>query len=273
MTGRTPGTPDYTLGFGRGWLEALRQNTAEAQAAYLLPRLRPGMRVLDVGCGPGTISTGLARAVAPGEVHGVDMEASQVELARSVAEAEGVENAHFRVADAVALPFEDGSFDAVHFHNVLVHVPDTGAALAEAKRVLKPGGVIGCREIVPGSCFAHPTFGVLGQTWETMADLLAADDGHPLMGRELKTHLAEAGFANARITFSFTVYGAPEEVVSMHRFMRESVASQELEDAAVKYGAATREMYERIRAAYDRWREDPGAMLGFAYGEAVAEKP
>ena len=113
--------------------------TAEASAAYLLPYLRPGLRVLDFGCGPGNISVGLAKAAAPGELHGVDMEESQIELARAVAAAYGRDNTIFHAGDVTNMPFEDDFFDVAHCHNVLMHIPDTGAVLAEVKRVLKPG--------------------------------------------------------------------------------------------------------------------------------------
>ena len=65
-------TPDYTMGFSMEMLEALRRYTAEANAKYL----RPGLRMLDFGCDPGAISVELAKSVDPGEMHGVDMEAS-----------------------------------------------------------------------------------------------------------------------------------------------------------------------------------------------------
>ena len=73
MASQTLITPPYTLGYGREILETQLRATAENSAAHLLPYLRPGLRLLDFGCGPGTISVGLAKAVAPGEMHGVDM--------------------------------------------------------------------------------------------------------------------------------------------------------------------------------------------------------
>ncbi|MCY4107430.1 MAG: hypothetical protein OXG11_00190, partial [Chloroflexi bacterium] len=69
----TPATPDYTMGFGEGAVDHLGRATAGSHARHLLPYLRSGLRVLDFGCGAGTISTGLAAAIAPGELHGVDM--------------------------------------------------------------------------------------------------------------------------------------------------------------------------------------------------------
>ena len=78
----------YTMGYSEEFQQFLRRRSADTHAAYLLPHLSPGMRLLDFGCGPGTLSVGLARAVEPGELHGVDVEESQVDMARSAARAD-----------------------------------------------------------------------------------------------------------------------------------------------------------------------------------------
>ncbi len=272
MAKRSSATPDYTMGFSEEFLESLRRYTAEANAAYLLPYLRPGLRVLDFGCGPGTISVGLAKAVAPGELHGVDMEESQIELARSAAAAGGRSNAFFRVGDATRLPFGDGFFDVVHGHNILMHVPDTAAVLAEVSRVLKPGGIVACREPMFRSSFTHPDFGVIGKAWRMMEDLLAADDAHPQMGVELKGRLTEAGFANVRVTASFNIYSSPDDMAYIYGMVAKWLLSPEISEAAIKYGAATQKLCDDIRAAYEKWLEHPGAFAAIAYGEAVANK-
>ena len=273
MTHQTSSTPDYTMGFSEEFLESLRRFTAEANAAYLLPHLRPGMRILDFGCGPGTISVGLARAVAPGELHGVDMEESQIELARSVAKAGGQDNAIFHVGDVTNLDFEDGFFDVAHRHNVLMHVPDTAAVLAEIRRVLKPGGLIGCREMITASSFTHPDFGVIRRAWDMFQDLLVADDAHPQMGKDMEDHILDAGFANVRLTGSFDIYGTPADVAFIYGFAQMWFLSPEITEAAIKYGAATEDLCNAIGVAYDRWKEHPGAICGVAFGEAIANKP
>ena len=267
-------TPDYTMGFSEEFLESSRRFTAERQAAYLLPHLRPGLRVLDFGCGPGTIAVGLAKAVAPGELHGVDMEESQVALARSVAEAAGRSgNTHFRVGDVTALPYADGFFDVAHCHNVLMHVPDTAAVLAEIRRVLKPGGLIACREMIVASSFTHPDFGVIRKAWDMFEDLLEADDGHPQMGKDMKRHILEAGFANLRMSASFDTFSTPEECAFIHGIASDWFLSEEVTAAAIKYGAASETLCDNIRIAYDRWKGHPGAFVAVAYGEAVANTP
>ena len=273
MTTGTSATPDYTMGFSEEILQVLRRYTAEASAAYLLPHLRPGFRILDFGCGPGSISVGLAKAVAPGELHGIDMEESQIELARSVAQASGQDNAIFHVGDVTDLPFEDGFFDVAHCHNVLMHVPDTSAVLAEVKRVLKPGGIIGCREMISASSFTHPDFGVIRKAWDMFEDLLAADDGHPQMGKEMKDHIVNAGFANIRVTATIDIYSTPADVTFIHGVAGMWFLSPEITEAAIKYGAATEELCNAISVAYDKWKDHPGAVCGVAFGEAVANKP
>ena len=273
MTREDSATPDYTMGFSEEMLDSLRRYTAEASASHLLPYLRPGFRILDFGCGPGTISAGLAKAVAPGELHGVDMEESQIEVARLVAKAGGHDNATFHVGDVTGLPFEDGYFDVAHCHNVLMHIPDTGAVLTEIKRVLKPGGIISCREMICGSSFTHPDFGVIRKTWDMFEDLLAADDGHPQMGKELKTRMAAAGFTNVRSTTSFDIYSVPEDVEFIYGFANKWFLSPEITEAAIKYGASTPELCEETRVAYEKWRRHPGALCGLAFGEAIAGRP
>ena len=261
------------MGFSEEMLESLRRYTAEASAAYLLPHLRPGLRILDFGCGPGTISVGLAKAVAPGELHGIDMEESQVELARAVSKANGQDNAVFHTGDVTGMPFEDDSFDVAHCHNVLMHIPDTAAVLAEVKRVLKPGGIIGCREMICESSFTHPDFGVIRKAWDMFEDLLAADEGHPQMGKELKGHLVEAGFTNVRATGSVDVHSTPADVEFIYGFANQWFLSPEITEAAIKYGATTPELCNNIRTAYDRWKDHPAAICALVFGEAVAGKP
>ena len=266
-------TPDYTMGFSDEFLETFRRYTVESHARHLLPYLRPGLRVLDFGCGPGTISVGLAKAVSPGEMHGVDMEESQVDLARKAATASGLDNAIFHVADVFDMPFQDGFFDVAHCHNVLMHVPDTAGVLAEVKRLLKPGGIISCREMISESSFTQPDFGVIRKAWNSFEDLLAADDGHPQMGKELKNHALEAGFTNIRVTGSFDMYSTPADVAFIFKLAHQWFLSPEITEAAIKYGASTPDLADAIAKAYDAWKEHPGALCGVGFGEIVAGKP
>ena len=134
----------YTHGHHDSVLRSHRTRTVENSAAYLVPHLRPGMELLDVGCGPGTITLDLARLVAPGRALGIDRQEGVLGEARALGA--GVENLSFAAADVYALEFPDASFDVVHAHQVLQHLTDPVAALAEMRRVCRPGGVVAARD-------------------------------------------------------------------------------------------------------------------------------
>jgi SAM-dependent methyltransferase len=139
--------PDtYTHGHHESVLRSHRWRTAENSAGYLLPLLEPGMRLLDVGCGPGTITLDLAAHVAPGLTVGVDREAGVVAEAQSLLDSRPISGVEFRTSDAYALNFDDESFDVVHAHQVLQHLSSPVAALVEMRRVLRPGGVLAVRD-------------------------------------------------------------------------------------------------------------------------------
>ncbi len=269
--GGTGGT--YTMGYGDEFRRVLERRSAQSHAADLLPLLRRGMRVLDFGCGTGSISVGLAEAVAPGELHGIDMEESQIAIATAAAKAGGHDNAFFQQGDAAALPFEDDEFDAAHCNAVLMHVPGTQAVLAEVKRVLKPGGLLSVRELNTPSSFIEPDFGQLAAAWTTFSGLLSANGGHPGMGREIAGLLREDGWENVRANGSFELFRTADDRAFFHRFVSEWFFSEETVEAVTKHGLVPPEQLDAWRDALDRWRDHPGGLAGFAWGGAVASKP
>ena len=273
MTEDMTGTPDYTMGFGETIVKLLSRFSAENQAAHLLPHLEPGLRLLDFGCGPGTISVGLAKAVSPGEVHGIDMEESQVHRARAIAAAAGQDNATFHVGDVTDLPFEDDSFDVAHGHAILTHVPDTDAVLSEVMRVLKPGGIVSSREAVFECSFLAPGFEVTQGAWETFAHLIIADDGHPNIGKDLLTLFLEAGFTDAQAGASFDSYGTPEDIAIINEVLHDWFLTPEVVEAATTYGVATKSRFDGLQRSFERWKVHPGAFAAIAHGECIAYKP
>ena len=264
---------EYTLDYHRVTLQALAVRTAEDYAAHLLPLLDPGMRILDVGCGPGTITAGLARRVGPdGRVDAVDVEESQVEATRAEAARRGIGNVHARSGNATELPFEDGAFDVVHCHNVLVHVPSPETAVAEAMRVLKPGGLLSVREIDCERSFFHPDpGGELAMAWETLTATLMHDDKHPLVGRELGRLTGEEGFGLRHHSMSFSVYrGERMRACVLELAMHWTTGPTGR--IAVQYGCAQPEDLQRIRRAAEAWAQDSYGICAVAYGEVIGEK-
>ena len=264
---------NYMMGYSGEFQQLLRRRSAETNAAHLLPHLKPGLRLLDFGCGPGSITVGLANAVNPGEVHGIDKEESQINVARTVAKAGGHQNAFFHVGDVTALPFEDNFFDVVHCHAVLMHVPDTSATLAEVKRVLKPGGKIASREMFVSCSFLSPQDGGVDDAWAVFSDLLTAKGGHSEMGTELKDTFLQAGFRDVRAGASFDFFGTKEDVEFVYGFISDWFYTPDVMAAAIKLGFATQEQFDRCRKELDLWRDHPGACGGFAFGHVIASKP
>lgn len=264
---------NYTMGYSEEFQILLRRRSAANNAAHLLPRLGSGMRLLDVGCGPGTISMGLADAVAAGEFIGVDIEESQVEMARAAASAGGHKNAAFQVADAVNLPFESNSFDVVHSHATLMHVPDASAAVAEMLRVLKPGGIMSSRDMILSSCFSEPRHGDFDNAWKVFGKLLSANGGHPEMGKEIKGVLHANGFCDIAVSASFECFAAKEDVDFFHGFAQGWFFADQTMAAAQKHGVASAEDMDRWRGQLDQWQADPAAFAAIAWGEALGTKP
>ena len=118
----------------------------QTQRPIFLPHLKPGMHVLDIGCGPGTITLDLAALVAPGKVVGIENVEAPLLAARAEAVARSDVSTTFQLGDALKLPFENESFDVVHAHQVLQHLPDPVTALREMVRVCKSGGWIAARD-------------------------------------------------------------------------------------------------------------------------------
>ncbi len=184
----------YAPGFADDALAMLTRRTAATRAAFFLPSLAPGMRLLDVGCGPGTITLGLAQAVAPGACIGIDVEPSQVALARAAAAREGVGNVAFEVASAYALPFADGSFDAAFSHALFEHLARPADVLAELRRVVRPGGVIGVCCSDWGDAAVDPRTPDVELALACHLALRRRAGGDPFAGAQLEGWVAAAGF-------------------------------------------------------------------------------
>src|SRR3954471_20870152 len=123
---------DYTLGYRDATIRALQERTLAVCASFFLPHLRPGMTVLDCGCGPGSLTIEIAERVAPGQVVGIDIDPGQCARAEAAAVDRGIANVRFEPADVYALPYPDGAFDAVFSHALITHLSEPLRAFAES---------------------------------------------------------------------------------------------------------------------------------------------
>src|SRR4029453_19077494 len=188
----TPVAESYSHCANFAFEAELALRTAAKEAAFFLPMLRAGMRVLDLGCGPGSITLGFAQTVAPGEAVGVDLQPSQVAQAQALSAAREVMNVRFEVADVYRLPFPDGSFDAVFAHAVLMHLREPVRALVEMRRVLRPGGFAGVRDTDWGGRIHSPKTPLVKQWYDLMIQVRHRNGGDPFVGRRHRELLLEA---------------------------------------------------------------------------------
>ncbi|MGN6564257.1 MAG: methyltransferase domain-containing protein, partial [Thermomicrobiales bacterium] len=202
----------YTHGYSEERRHIHGQRVAEVEAAFLLPHLQPGMRLLDFGCGPGSITVGLARAVAPARVVGIDIATQQVTVAHALAADMDARNLRFAVSSVYDLPFPDASFDAAFSRSVLEHLADPLAALREVRRVLKPGGVIGVRDGDWGGLVLAPPNTLVEEGLALYARLWALNGGNPKRGHEHRALLRAAGFSRIVASAGADAMGTPEAV-------------------------------------------------------------
>jgi SAM-dependent methyltransferase len=233
----------------------MAKRTLESHGAFFLPYLSPGLSVLDCGCGPGSITMGIATSVAPGNVVGVDFGQSQIERAKVAAAREGRRNVRFETGDAYSLPFEKGIFDRVFSHALMEHLRDPVAALRELCRVLKPGGVIGVCSPDWGGFILSPSSSELSRAVETYMALQSQNGGDVHAGRKLGQHLAAGGFAAVRMSARYECYPSLQ-------FIGEYLAAQ-----------LEREGDVRSAGVFRDWSEEGEGMFAQAWVAAVGVKP
>ena len=245
---------------------------AEKQAAFLLPHLRSGMSLLDCGCGSGSITIGLARAVAPGKTVGIDVSGVEIERARADASNTEMSNILFDVGNVYALDFPDNSFDAVFSHNVLEHLNDPARAIAEMQRVLKPGGVIGIRDADMGGYLVQPPEKLLIDflalyelDWHTVS-------GDPRFARRLPQALGEAGLADLRVSASYDVYFAENARTLFVDVAAARYREKDFVERVLSGGMASLERLEAMRTAWLAAAQQRFAWAAIAHVEVTGRK-
>ncbi|ADP78483.1 class I SAM-dependent methyltransferase [Pseudofrankia inefficax] len=260
----------YTHGHHESVLRSHRWRTAENSAAYLLPALRPGMTLLDVGAGPGTITVDLAERVAPGQVTAVEVSESVLELPRAEAARRGAHTITFAVADVHALRFPDDSFDVVHAHQVLQHVADPVLALREMRRVCRPGGVVAVRDSSYSDFDWTPRPPELDEWLDLYLRAARANGGEPDAGRHLAGWAREAGFTDVTATTGHWVYESDADRRWWGEMWAERILRSDMAGQALARGLASQEDLERISRAWRDWAATPAAAITIPHGEVLA---
>jgi SAM-dependent methyltransferase len=262
------GADRYTHGHAEPVLQSHRWRTAENSAAYLLPALGKGVDLLDVGCGPGTITVDLAARVAPGRVLGIDVSDEPLAEARGLAERSGVD-VTFEVGDVYALAEPDDSFDVVHAHQVLQHLTDPVAALREMARVCRPGGVIAVRDVDYAALAWFPEDAGLDAWLDLYQRVHRRNGSEPNAGRRLLSWAHAAGLRDVVATTSSWCFASPEDREWWGTSWAGRATGSSFAEQAVEYGLATTEDLADIATAWLRWAAADDGWLGMLHGELL----
>lgn len=258
----------YTHGHHDSVLRSHRWRTVENSAAHLVPRLRPGLDVLDIGCGPGTITADLAGRVTPGRVLGLDRSADVV--AQATASNAGAENLDFVVGDVYALDIEDDSFDVVHAHQVLQHLSDPVAALREMRRVCRPDGIVAVRDADYEAFTWAPDDERLVAWLDIYRRVARANGAEPDAGRYLKSWALDAGFTDVDASASVWCFTDDEDRRWWGDLWADRVVSSDMARQAIAGGHASRADLESIATAFRSWAEKPDGWFAVLHGEVLA---
>jgi len=260
----------YSHGHHESVLRSHRWRTAENSAGFLLPYLVPGQALLDVGCGPGTITVDFARRIHPGPVHGVDVAPEIVELARRDAPPPSDANVHFDVGDVYSIDAEDGAYDVVYAHQVLQHLTDPIAAVREMKRVLRRPGVLAVRDSDYGA-FAWAPGDARLDRWMALYRALTARNGAEAdAGRHLARWVRAAGFSSMTVSSSTWTFHTADERAWWGELWSERVRESEFAHQILEYGLTTRAELDTIADAFLAWAADEDGVFIVVHGEVLA---
>jgi SAM-dependent methyltransferase len=260
----------YTHGHHESVLRSHRWRTAENSAGYLLPFLRPGQRLLDVGCGPGTITLDLAARVAPGSVIGIDPEGQVIAQAEGLRHQRAAANVSFAMGNVYDLDFDDASFDVVHAHQVMHHLRDPVAALIEMRRVLRVDGVLGVRDSDYGAFVWSPADPLLDRWLELYHEVSARNGSEPHAGRHLLGWALAAGFTDVRAGSSTWTFADDDSRAWWGGLWSDRVRLSSFAEQVVAYGLSDKRELAAIADAWLRWSESPDAFFVVLHGEVLA---
>jgi SAM-dependent methyltransferase len=254
--------------FGYGSATTMMGSRSVAQYATFIPHLKPGMTVLDCGCGPGTITLGLAELDRTINITGMDFSEDQINRARGSATEKGIGNVRFEVGSVYELPFPDNSFDAVFSNALYVHLTHPADAIRESHRVLKDGGILGIRQGVHNLDLIHPPEPKLKRWFEVYAAVLRANGGDPDVGGRLGAMLRESGFSDVIMAASLNCHSSGPSAQGLS----EQMAGLPVLGQAVESGIITEEKSQEINAAWLQWGTYQDAFLARPWGEAMGWK-
>ena len=264
-------TAHYVAGHHKTVLRSHTMRTAANSAAYLVSSIQPNMHILDVGCGPGTITADFAALVPQGRVVGLEPVATPLKAARVTLEERGLTNAEFVVGNVHKMVFGDKTFDVAHCHQVLQHVGNPVQALREMKRVTKDGGYVAARECDWSIMTWFPEVEGLLEWQSLWAKVARANGGEPNAGRRLVHWALQAGFERDKIKSTTTAwcFSTFEERAWWGGMWADRVVTGDFAKMVVAGGYGTEEDLQKISEAWKEWVNKEDGWFTLVHGEVL----
>ncbi|GCF01627.1 hypothetical protein ZYGM_000569 [Zygosaccharomyces mellis] len=272
MNSNTQSQSYYTHGYDAELSKSHKWRTVENSCKHFKNLIKPTDVVLDVGCGPGSITLDLANYVPNGKVVGIEPTRELID--ECVRNTNKQTNVEFKLASGYNIPFSDNTFDIVHCHQVLIHLEDPILVLKEMRRVCKPNGIVCCKECDPSMSAVYPEKHIpaLSSYFTKMkeANGRLTDQN---MGRKLKTLALRSGFHEQDITFSVDHWcysTAKDRQLVGERYIERITYSKEQFD---KFDPiADEQLRNSFVDGWKKWIMDDEALLVFNHGEVVCLK-
>lgn len=230
------------------------------------------MRLLDFGCGPGSITVGLAAAVSPGQVTAIDVADEVLEEGRRLAAERRFTNVSFEAGTVYELAFPDGTFDVAYGHQVLQHLSQPLEALKELQRVLKPGGLVAVRDSDYSTMPFAPDDPRIDRFFVIYDAVARRNGGEPNAGRYLRGWLLSTGFTEVQISTTTWTYVAEDEVANWGNSWADRVLNSNLGKHAIDYGIASVDELEEIAQAWREWTAKPDAFFALIQVAGLGSK-
>jgi ubiquinone/menaquinone biosynthesis C-methylase UbiE len=267
-----PNQDRYSHGHHESVLRSHKWRTAENSAAFLLPKLTPDKTLLDVGCGPGTVTIDLARVLSSGHVTGIDISEEVIEIARESLKVSGVRNVDFNVDNVYDLSFAENSFDVVYAHQVLQHLSNPVGALEEMRRVLHKGGLLAVRDSDYGVFSWSPDDPRLDRWMEIYQQLTKLNHVDANAGRHLHSWVRRAGFTSLEVSTSNWTYYRPEERAWWGQLWADRIRVSEFARQALEYELTTEVELQQLAEAFLKWADDEDGFFNLVHTEVLAWK-
>ena len=258
----------YTHGYNSSVLASHQWRTAQNSAEYLLPYVKKGQHLLDVGSGAGTITCDFVHLVD--KVTALEMDEEAIGVTRAEAERRGVQ-LEYSIGDIHSLPFADNTFDVVHAHQVLQHVGDPIQALKELRRVVKPGGIVAARDSDYSAYTWYPSDPKLDEWRDLYLSITRSNGGEPDAGRRLLDWAQQAGFTQIEPGAFAWCFATPEGRNYWGGMWEKRVLTGNIYKQAKEHGASEEQMQE-ISAAFGRWKDAPNGWYMVPHGNIIATK-